>query len=393
MSGSSKIEWTGYSWNPIRARLKELLKIPAKHLPLSAPSLSNEYGLFRIVPAGTFGYHCERVSPGCKNCYACTMNGRTLPAWGTGLDYTRQSRDKVEIYLDEAELEKPLHWRKPRKIFPCSMTDWCAEFVTDEMRDRMLAVCALTPHHTYQFLTKRAAEMRAYLSSPDRRESVEDAGGLIPGVCYANTQAGWPPPNCWFGVSVEDQQRAQRIVELLRTPAALRWVSYEPALGPVDFTRIKTGAHIREFMRKMAVDTGRDPEKVLQECAIDDTPWRNALNGDWFDGCDSGDGVSDKSPKLDWLVAGGESGPGARPCDLAWLRSARDQCAAAGVPCFIKQLGARPFDGISKHRGIMHRTCEENLYLQLRDRKGGEPAEWPADLCVREMPAAAGARA
>jgi len=135
MADNSKIEWCDSSWSPIRAKLKG---------------------------SDRWGYHCERVSPGCKNCYASTMNGRMLPAWGTGLDYTVPNREKVEIFLDETELLKPLRWKKPRRIFVESMSDWCATFVTDEMRDRIMAVEALCPQHTFLFLTKRAKECAEY---------------------------------------------------------------------------------------------------------------------------------------------------------------------------------------------------------------------------------------
>jgi protein gp37 len=368
MSGRTSIEWSNATWNPIRARLRthENLRINSGK---------------RALKPGTWGYHCERISPGCSNCYACAMNGRTLPAWGTGLDYTVPNRDKVEVYIDQDELEKPRHWKKPRLIFPCSMTDWCADFVTDAMRDRLLAVCALTPQHTYQFLTKRADDQKRYLSDPGKREDVEDAGSTLYNCCYANTQAGWPLPNVWLGVSCEDQQRAdERIPHLLATPAAVRWVSYEPALGPVDFTNIRYADEDCECRWD-----------VLNGLHV-------ILNSDSMDAV-ADSRLCDNFPTLDWIVAGGESGPGARPCDLAWLRAVVQQCASAGVPCFVKQLGARPVEFRSTHVSdpAATRDLENGGYYKsvrpvLGDRKGGDPSEWPADLRVREMPAAAGAR-
>lgn len=116
MADNTKIEWADASWNPIRARVKE---------PIAKMRGGELIGI--IQP---WGYHCERVSPGCKNCYAATMNGRMLPAWGTGLDYTVPNREKVEIFLDEKEMFKPMKWKKPRRIFVCSMTDLFAEFVS-----------------------------------------------------------------------------------------------------------------------------------------------------------------------------------------------------------------------------------------------------------------------
>ena len=125
----TKIEWTngGHTWNPIKARLKADTLV----------KLAN--GGSRLVPAGKVGYYCQRISPGCEACYAEAMNGRMLPSWGTGLDYTVPNLDKVEIFLDEDVLMHPLKWKKPTTAFVCSMTDWCADFVTDEMRDRMMA--------------------------------------------------------------------------------------------------------------------------------------------------------------------------------------------------------------------------------------------------------------
>lgn len=319
MSGASRIEWTGATWNPIRARLKE-------------PLLS-------LMPAGTWGYHCERVSPGCQNCYACTMNGRTLPAWGTGLDYTRQSRDEVEIYLDEQELLKPLHWKKPRFVFPCSMTDMFAGFVPDQFILTMFQKMAQCPRHTFQILTKRPQRMRELLSSwwwRNLGKSPEMGGDLyaklLPG-CGFGTDRHFLP-NVWIGVSAEDQQHAdERIPLLLQTPAACHWISYEPALGPL------------------------------------------LIKPQWF----SADGaVGSHRGCIDWVVAGGESGHGARPCNTEWIRSAVGQCKAAGVPVFVKQLGAHVIQGGGRRR--------------KKDRKGGDMHEWEHDLRVREMPRA-GARA
>src|SRR5579885_46793 len=239
MSGRTKIEWTGRTWNPLRARLKRDMEIR------TAKSL-------KVIPSGTWGYHCERVSPGCKNCYACTMNGRTLPAWGTGLDYTVPNRELVEIYLDEAELIKPLSW-KPGFTFPCSMTDMFADFVPDEL--------ALAKDQTFQVLTKRAARL---LRWSRRNEWSCD----IPGTCITFEREGnllldshypsrehriWPLSNVWLGVSVENQQYAdERIPLLLQTPAAVRFVSYEPALGLVDFTRIDYRKQLRSTLMDFA---------------------------------------------------------------------------------------------------------------------------------------------
>lgn len=324
MSGQSKIEWTDATWNPIRARLKQDTQIRI---------LTDRE---KTIPAGTWGYHCERVSPGCKNCYACHINQRTLPAFGTGLDYTVPNREKVEIYLDEEELLKPLRWKKPRIVFPCSMTDLFAEFVPDEFIDQMFAVMALADQHTFQILTKRAGRMEAYLGDTVMR-GVGLGHDLILRIAAITNKPpieirrAWPLPNVWLGVSVEDQKRKDRIEILRQTEAALRFVSLEPLLEDLGEVDVR-GIH--------------------------------------------------------WAIVGGESGPGARPMDLVWVRSVRDQCAAAGVPLFVKQLGSAPHsikDKISHRGNALPRP--DGFYRYLRDRKGGDMEEWPEDLRVRQMPA------
>lgn len=139
MSEHSTIEWTDSTWSPIRARLKEKIGRKAK---------------------GSLGWHCEHASEGCRNCYAEGFNRRL----GTGLDFKPGHRDDVEIFLDEEMLLAPLRWKKPKIIFVCSMTDAFASFVRDEWLDRMFAVMALCPQHTFQVLTKRAERMREYIN-------------------------------------------------------------------------------------------------------------------------------------------------------------------------------------------------------------------------------------
>jgi protein gp37 len=244
-----------------------------------------------------------------------------------------------KVELIESKLEEPLHWKKPRRVFVNSMSDLFHESLPDWAIDRVFAVMALCPQHTFQVLTKRPKRMQEWFNGLkyDSSHSVDrcwtriyrEAGWIalnqstkwrdwnrtLPAYdSHPSRSACWPLPNVWLGVSVEDQATADaRIPLLLQTPAAFRFVSYEPALGPVDF-------------------------------------W-NLLHG-----C------------IDWLICGGESGPGARPFDLAWARSARDQCKAAGVPFFLKQLGAEP------------RFDRDESQIKLASKKGGDPSEWPADL-------------
>lgn len=281
---ATKIEWAGESWNPIPARTAD----------------------------GKRGWHCEHTSPGCENCYAETQNIKRRFDLGTGLPYKPGHRKDVETFLDEAALLKPLGWKKPRKVFVCSMTDLFGDFVSDDMIDRVFAVMALCPQHTFQVLTKRSARMREWFSPDQYRRNAraelvraemqklrpERIGGL----------PQWPLPNVWLGVSVEDQQRAdERIPDLLATPAAIRWISAEPLLGPVE---IAQWLHDSDCW----LTTGASEERACTCCA----PREN---------------------HIDWVVAGGESGKDARPMHPDWARSLRDQCAAANVPFFFKQWG------------------------------------------------------
>jgi protein gp37 len=162
MADKSKIEWLdgGSTWNPIRARN-------------------------RIT--GKLGWFCTKPSPGCKGCYAERMN---VGLFGNGVRYAVDQQHLVEIFLDEKTLLAPLHWKKPRLIFPCSMTDWQADFVPDEYRDKMMAVMALTPHHTYLTLTKRAERQREYLSAPELRARIaREANAMMRTNKLANSDA------------------------------------------------------------------------------------------------------------------------------------------------------------------------------------------------------------
>lgn len=301
MGDKSGIEWTDATWNPIVG--------------------------------------CSIVSPGCTNCYAMKMAARlekALPATRPGghlpnhyTDITRKVNGKpvwtgrITIAPDHI-LTAPLKWRKPRRIFVNSMGDLFHEAVPDEWIDCAFAVMALSPQHTFQVLTKRSKRMRDYCNGifAARRIATAILDLLIDGKinkviternypmtddCSPDepTLKAWPLPNVWPGVSAEDQARAdERIPDLLATPAAVRFVSAEPLLQLIDFTRIDYGAPQPYHMNSLV-------------------------------------GFQDNNTytKLDWIIAGGESGPGARPMHPDWPRSIRDQCAAAGVPFFFKQWG------------------------------------------------------
>lgn len=147
MGDKSAIEWTDATWNPLRARDHE---------------------------TGAEGWACVRVSPGCVNCYAATLNETQRWGRGTGRDYVVGALERVETYLHDETLTQPLRWRKPRMIFVCSMTDLFGEWVPDEAIDRVFAVMALSPQHKYQVLTKRPERMLAYIASKDRDEEAPD---------------------------------------------------------------------------------------------------------------------------------------------------------------------------------------------------------------------------
>lgn len=329
MGDRTLIEWADASWNPVRAmRLTGQLVEQLKH---------------------SVGWHCEHVSEACRNCYAEGMNKRL----GTGFDYKpgHLGRD-VGIFLDEKLLLQPLAWRRPRKIFVCSMTDLFADFVSDEMIDRMFAVMALCPQHVFQVLTKRPKRMREYITAllNKQRSIYRNAGEGGIGwqtndiMCAFTGEADedaalgkpWRPlPNVWLGVSVEDQTRAEeRILPLLKTPAAVHWLSCEPLLGPLDLTCI-------DISGDAEMDC-LNPRIWADE--IDD--WRGTSDTweedfeDWFglppDRCSPGAAIH---ATIDWVVVGGESGLKARPMHPDWARSLRDQCAAAGVPFHFKQVG------------------------------------------------------
>src|SRR3990167_3694397 len=247
MGNRSAIEWTSATWNPIRG--------------------------------------CSRVSEGCRNCYAeriaARFSGPGKPYEGLAKigrvimtdgqrTHTTAFRWTGEGRLIEEALTLPLRWKSPRRIFVNSMSDLFHERVPDEWIDRIFAVMALCPQHAFQALTKRPERMREWFDNTGRDGVAVTAKypefEAFKRVSLAETM--WPLPNVWLGVSVEDQTTAdERIPLLMQTPAAVRWVSYEPALGPVDFNNYLP-------------------------------PDLNAFT-DW--------------KGLDWIVAGGESGPGARP--------------------------------------------------------------------------------
>lgn len=298
---STNISWADETWNPLVA---------------VRSMTDNHY----VDDDELRGWACVKVSPGCANCYASEMNETRRFGLGTGLPYTVWAMSQATPILDEAALAKPLRWRNPRRIFVCSMTDLFGEWVRDEWLDRIFAVMEATPHHTYLILTKRPERMREVV------RSITNAMGFV-NALKGGGGPGWVFPNVHLGVSCEDQERwDERVPVLLDTPAAVRWVSAEPLLGPIDGTRTNIG----------------------------DYELLNAFKGFvWSDG--SLPDLIAPSEALDWIVVGGESGRGFRPMDVEWAGSLVRQCKTAGVPVWFKQgSGIRPqmvttLDGMAYH--------------------------------------------
>lgn len=304
----TRIEWTNETWNPI---------------------------------AG-----CTKVSDGCKHCYAETMAKR-LAAMGQSKykpTITEAGRWSGQIVLDEKALSAPLKRQKPTMYFVNSMSDLFHENVPDDWIFKIFDVMKQTPQHTYQILTKRPERMRNYMVTHQQPQD------------YYNT--GWQPlPNVWLGVSVENQQAAdERIPQLLKTPAAVRFLSCEPLLGPVD---LSPWLHAKAACSGCGYRTA-DP-RALGGCK----GYCYDPSGKSCDAwpCPSCAGLhcwSGSFTHLDWVIVGGESGPGARPLHPDWVRTLRDQCAAAGVPFFFKQWGEWLPGESTPDSGTSYRRCDNN---------------------------------
>lgn len=243
MGDKSGIEWTDATWNP------------------------------------TTG--CDRVSPGCDNCYALTQAARLKamgsPAYQNDGD-PRTSGPGFKLTLHPDRLDQPLRWKRPRRIFVNSMSDLFHPDVPDDFIADVWGVMEYADQHIFQVLTKRPQKMAALLNDPDWWESVigpnDDGDPYVPP----------PMPNIWLGTSIENDSYTFRAKYLRATPAAIRFLSCEPLLGPLP-----------------------------------------SLN---LDG-------------IDWVIVGGESGPTHRPIEADWVREIRDRCVEAGVAFFFKQWGGR----------------------------------------------------
>lgn len=287
MADRTGIEWTDATWNPVTG--------------------------------------CTEVSPGCDHCYARTFAERWRGVPGHHFERG------FDLTLRPERLDQPLKWKRSRRIFVNSMSDLFHADVPDEFIAKVFVIMALAREHTFQVLTKRPARMRALLSSGERwRELLREADSWS---CFLDlplpvqrflavrrwiygtgvyTDPVAALPNVWLGVSVENQQWADiRIPVLLDTPARTRWLSCEPLLGPLDLSG------------------WLGTERACP--GVEMPPGSVPPRGHTFDCCSPG--------LIDWVVAGGESGPGARTMRPAWARSLRDQCRVAGVPFLFKQWG------------------------------------------------------
>jgi protein gp37 len=282
---------------------------------------------------------CDRISRGCDHCYALTL-ARRLKAMGSAKYQTdgdpRTSGPGFGITTHNEVLTAPRRWSTPRRVFVNSMSDLFHARVPDEFIAAVFAVMAMTRQHTYQVLTKRPTRMARLLSRPLFGHQVADQARPHLIGCQADWLAagamlgGRVLPNVWLGTSVEDQTHAeQRLPALLYTPAALRFVSCEPLLGPVDLTPWLACPHLSSSGDEgPAAALGREVRR-----------WRC----DWCATIHGQDAQGDLLPQqrgLGWVIAGGESGAGARPMHPDWARQLRDTTAAAGVPFFFKQRGA-----------------------------------------------------
>ncbi len=312
--GKTSIEWTEHSVNPIRTDL------------LDAGG--------NVIATG---HHCEKISPGCKLCYA----SRLQPRFGLP-PFDKRQGVSLRHRLDEKVLESVLRRRKPTTYFWEDMSDLFHDDYRDEWLDRCFAVMALTPHHTHQVLTKRPDRAwEWYRPGRYRDVAVADQAKRIfqsvipfrlPSAAIFDARrvargepwemASWPLPHVHLGVSVESPDYLWRVDVLRKIAPAVPWVSYEPALAAVDFT-----PHL-DFLK--------------------------------------------------WIVVGGESGTDARPFDLEWARKVIGDCKRAGVAVFMKQLGKRAYED----------TEDGREWTIPDDKKGGDIQNWPEEFRVREFPKA-----
>lgn len=328
----SKIEWTDYTFNPWEG--------------------------------------CTKVGPGCDHCYAEARNQRFAKGenWGTGAPRRRTSA---------ANWKQPLKWNREAekegvryRVFCASLADVFDNEVDPRWRADLFRLIRNTPNLDWLLLTKRIGNAESM---------IRDA--LIKGHLLTSGSTPWPWPHVWLGATIVNQEEADRdIPKLLKTPAAIRFISAEPLLGSINLSHLS----------------------VPDDADRHDGPWMltwDALGGFRATSPYSG---TDGNSTLDWVIVGGESGPNARPCDVSDIRSIVLQCKAAGVPVFVKQLGRNVIDrndagfegddgddwpGPVEVEDVGPCSWQgEPVRVKLQDRKGGDMTEWPEDLRAQEFP-------
>lgn len=257
---------------------------------------------------------CSKVSPGCAHCYAEAVSHRFATAWGSSpLPWTPANAADV-VRLHPERLDQPFRWRRPRMVFVNSMSDLFHDQVPFEYVDRVFAVIEECPRHVFQVLTKRPERMRDYFMSRTKHPLDNSALKAADPILYQDV------PQLWLGVSIENAHHTYRADILRDIPAAVRFISAEPLLGSLMVDR----------------HAGRPDGDCSEQC-------HHPLN----------------LAGIDWLIAGGESGPHARPMRLEWARELRDACQNARVAFFLKQLGGHPDKRGSANAVLDGRTWTE----------------------------------
>lgn len=313
----TNIEWTDKSWNPIVG--------------------------------------CSKVSAGCVNCYAINQAYRN---WQMAKNLEKQKQGRLAyyqylttknnsnlkwtgiIYFVEEALKIPLRRRKPTRFFVNSMSDLFHESAQTEWIDKIFAIMALCPQHTFQILTKRADRMAEYFAKNPQERWVpliwEFADSPCLGHLIEDLEQGKTLSNVWLGVSVENNAACDRIPYLIDTPAEIKFLSCEPLLEEIEFSW-------EEKQKEIYTGGGWVPDD-RQLC---------------------GNYLSD----IDWVIVGGESGSRSRPCQISWIEKIVEQCLCFNVPVFVKQLGTN-----------------NNNNIKTKNRKGGDFDNFPEFLKIRQFP-------
>jgi protein gp37 len=277
---------------------------------------------------------CSRISAGCEKCYAetaaKTARLQQFP------QYQKVAKWNGTVEFVESQLIKPYEWKKSKKIFICSMADIFHENVPFNWVEEIFYMIENCPQHTFQILTKRPERMIEFFDWYIARNSDH------------SVELQWTmPDNIWLGVSCENQAMAdKRIPLLMEIPAKVRFLSCEPLLEPINLSKF------------LPIEWSEIAE-------------------DWIESW-PGIGSYSRDAYPDWIIVGGESGAGSRPCHIDWIRDIASQCQSAKVPVFIKQLGSNAIATRSDNTG--------NYKLKLKDRKGSDILEWFDDLRLQQFP-------